>query len=313
MEQAEYTDFVSENDLPIFFHSWWLDALSHRDNWGVCISKDKDGSIVGVLPYYFTSFLNQKIIRTPPFTPYIGVWLKYPEGVWDNRKKISFENKIIDDLLDQLPKVAWYHQIHPGQLENWLPFHWQGFRQSTRYHFIIKKERLGLEIKKEQKKNIRTGEKYFKIIETQDAESNLSLVKKSYSRQGAKADFPESIYFLLAEAIFSKNQGLVLQAVDRESKRTIASQFLLWDSKYIYLWMHGLDRSQPNFRGASSILIWHAIQLAKKKNLDVNFCGSMLPGVAHFNESFGAEMMPVHQIYKASNRFLYVLRELLPR
>ena len=104
----QYQGDVGGNNLPIFFQPWWLDVVSQKGTWGACIAKSKNGEITGILPYYLTFFAGFKVIRMPPFTPYLGVWLNFPEGQWKKTKKYSFETQVISELIKQLPKVAWY-------------------------------------------------------------------------------------------------------------------------------------------------------------------------------------------------------------
>ena len=45
---------------------------------------------------------------------------------------------MLEDLINQVPKTAYYAQKQPIQLRNWLPFYWKGFKQTTRYTYQIK-------------------------------------------------------------------------------------------------------------------------------------------------------------------------------
>jgi hypothetical protein len=65
--------------------------------------------------------------------------------------------------------------------------------------------------------------------------------------------------------------------------------------------------------GAVQQLIWHAIQEVMKMGKSFNFEGSMLPHIEPVFRAFGAERKPVYQIYKASNKIIYALLELLRR
>ena len=96
-----YSKAIKEMNLPLFFQPWWLELVCNKGNWDVCISQNKEGKVSGVLVFYMIDFFGLKIIRTPPFTPYLGIWLNYPQNKMRNVKRYSFENKIIKELIIQ--------------------------------------------------------------------------------------------------------------------------------------------------------------------------------------------------------------------
>ena len=98
-----YDNFCVENQLPIFFHPWWLDSTAGKNNWNVVIYM-KSNEIFGVLPYYIKSKMSLNFIGIPKLTQHLGPWLKYPDGQ-KNNTKLSFEKEVLSYLIDNLPKA----------------------------------------------------------------------------------------------------------------------------------------------------------------------------------------------------------------
>lgn len=310
--RQRYENFARENDLPVFFNPWWLDIVCQKGSWNVCLVPSKEEKIVGSLPYYLTSFLGFKIIRTPPFTPYLGVWLDHSTCPERNIRKYGFENQVIDELIGQLPKVAWYHQIHPEQLQNWLPFYWKGFRQTTRYTYIFEEldaEKISSEMESTVRNKIRKAENRLKISCEDDLAGLLQTCEKTFKRQRLKSPLDKEILTNLHREIQKRSQGSIYFAKD-ENRKTHAAMYLIWDKSTAYCWMLGAD-TELRKSGAVQLLLWHSIQEVSKIVKRYNFEGSMLPHIEPVFRAFGAERKPVFQIRKSSNRFLEVLRVLL--
>jgi hypothetical protein len=308
--------FLEKGDAlntPVFFKPWWLDVVCKKGSWEVCISQDKSGKILGVLPYFVTVFLGFKLIRTPPLTPYLGIWLDYSECSNRNTNRYGFEVEVIENLLKQLPKVAWYHQIHPEQLQNWLPFYWQGYKQTTRYTYVF--EALDLEkiwegMRDDVRNKLRKAEKSgLTVRKSDDFDGFIRTLKNTFDRHQVPffENFP--IFISLHEEIQRRCQGAIYMVEDNTGA-IHAAIYLVWDAETAYCWQLGTDPTH-NKNGAAQLLIWHSIQLASKMVKRYNFEGSMLPHIEPVFRAFGAERKAVFQIRKFGNRLLEAIRILL--
>lgn len=290
---------------PIFFSSWWLDTVCKDGKWGMCISKLNERDVVGVLPYYLTSCFGVKIIRTPPFTPYLGVWLDYSNCSDKKFNRYSFENEVISDLVSQLPKVAWYHQVHPEQLTNWLPFYWRSYKQTTRYTYVLEDtntEKVFAEMKSEVRTRIRKAEVLFAIVENNDLGDFNRFYEKTMKRQNISLKRNRRVFESLHEEIQAREVGKIYYALDSNGNAA-AALYMIWDNTTAYYWLPCLDKKLGS-QGAAQLIIWHSIQEAFKMGKSYNFEGSMLPHIEPVFRAFGAERRPVFQIRKFGNRFL---------
>ena len=305
-----YLNLVNKLPLPIFFQPWWLDQVCIKGKWNVCISYNKVGFVTGVLTYYNSLYFGLKIIRTPPFTPYLGIWLNLSDFPEKNAKRYSFETHVIGQLIDMLPKVIWYHQIHPEQLQNWKPFYWLGYQQSTRYTYVF--ENIGIDeifagMKGDVRNKIRKAERSgLKVVKNNDLDTFLTIHQKTFVRQNISLQKQLHIFKKLHTVIHQKRQGSIYFAKDPIG-RFHAALYLIWDAETAYCWQLGAD-TKLRKSGAVQLLIWHSIQEAIKMEKGYNFEGSMLPHIEPVFRAFGAERKQVFQIRKSSNRFFEVLR-----
>ena len=73
----------NEADIPVYSRPWYLDAVCGENGWEVLLYY-KDENILASMPYYTTSRLGSKVIKMPPLTQTLGVFMKYPENLDSN-------------------------------------------------------------------------------------------------------------------------------------------------------------------------------------------------------------------------------------
>ena len=126
----------TEKSIPIFSRDWWLDAACGKDNWDVIIVEN-GGNIVASLPYTLEKKYGFYISRMPILTQKLGPWIRYPEGQ-KYSTKLEYEKKIFNELIKQIPsKIDLFLQAFDYSITNWLPFYWNGFKQTTRYTYVL--------------------------------------------------------------------------------------------------------------------------------------------------------------------------------
>ena len=302
--KASYAQAIQTGAFPLFHHPWWLDIVCQAGSWDVCTVQDKAGRVVGALPYYGTSRMGLKLIRMPPFTPWLGVWLDDSACPERLSRRYSFENQVIGQLVDQLPRVAWYHQIHPEGLQNWLPFYWRGYRQTTRYTYVLAAHDPQLifsDLKSEARTRIRKGYSLYEVVEDHTFSRFFVFYQRTMIHHGM-SKHKGKVFRELHDAIQSHTAGTIYYAVD-EKGIDCAAVYMIWDNQTAYYWLPCMDKVLGS-NGAVQLLTWHVIQEAMKMGKTFNFEGSMLPHIEPVFRAFGAERRPVFQIRKFGNRFL---------
>jgi len=151
----------TESSIPIFSKDWWLDAVCGKDNWDVVIFENKGNDIIAAMPYYaIKSRYGFKNIIMPKLTQTMGPWIKYPLNQ-KYSKKLSFEKKIFTELINKIPKHASFVQNFHYSITNWLPFYWHGFKQTTRYTYVIALtdlDRIFADFSRQKQRNIKKAD-----------------------------------------------------------------------------------------------------------------------------------------------------------
>ena len=252
------------------------------------------------------------MFKMPPLTPWIHIWFNYSPGMKYN-SRLSFEKEELDILLPQLPRSIRFYQKYSYEFTNWLPFYWRGFRQTTRYSYLINDLRdldaVYAAFKKNNRYEIRKAQKNLSVIDTEDMDSFYRINSLAFKRQNKKT--PYSLHFLkkLDASCKMRQSRKMFFAVDA-NERIHAALYLLWDERSAYYLMGGAD---PDVRssGATSLLIWHAIRFAATVSQKFDFEGSMIQPIEKFFRSFGARQTPYFAISK--NKFPMNFIELLRR
>lgn len=244
----------------------------------------------------------------PRLTPYLGPWLR-PSNA-KHSKQLSEEKDLMGELINQLPSYASFQMaLHPG-ITNWLPFYWQGFRQTTCYTYRIEKTLSPEDAWKETNQNIRTdirkAERSVRIVETEELGRLIALHRKSFERQNRPYPFDEGMIHRFHEECRRRNACRIMIAEDNEGKAH-AGAYLVTDSQAAYYLIGGGDPALRN-SGATSLVIWNAIQWALGRQLDFDFEGSMVEPIERFFRSFGAKQTPYFQITRTPSALVRTYR-----
>ncbi len=308
INKQKYKDFCKlENDLPIFSQHWWLDAVCGKDNWDVVII-EKGGQIWATMPYYTTRKMMLKMVFMPKITQFMGPYIKYPKGQKYERK-LSYEKEIMTELIDKLPKVDFFYQDFSPSIQNWLPFFWNGFKQTTRYTYSIEDtsdiDNIFSDFKSNIKTDIKKAKKIVNIDTSLGIENFYNINKMTFDRQNM--DIPYSLDFLrnFDKKCKENNASKIYFAIDKENNIHSAI-YVVWDKQTMYYLLSG---GNPQFRnsGATSLLLFEAIQDASKMGLSFDFEGSMIEPIEKVFRAFGGKLTPYYQVTKAKNRFIHSL------
>ncbi len=281
----------SENEpsIPLYSRAWWLDAVCGRDCWDVCLVADEEG-VTASMPYFMINKGGFKQIVQPPLTLNLGPWISPSKAKYS--KTLSREKALMEQLIAQLPKYHSFHQNWHYSKQNWLPFYWKGFKQTTRYTYVIENLKdldavLG-EFSSSYRNKIRKAEKLVSVEKNLSLEQFYKLNKMTFERQNLT--IPYSYDFLVKQdsALVAQGCREVFYAVD-DSGAIHSALYLIWDDMSSYVHLVGEDPSLRN-SGAGIKLIWEAIKYSSQElGLDMlDFAGSMIEGVEQVRRDCGA-------------------------
>lgn len=303
--KEKYRNFCkTEKSIPIFSKDWWMDAVCGEDNWDVVLIENH-GEIIASLPYFKKRKYGFNIITMPHLTQNFKLWIKYPENQ-KYEKKLSFENKIILELIDKLPKYDMLNLNFHYSLTNWLPFYWKGFKQTTRYVYVIEDlkniESVFLNFNQSKRKEIRRAEKIVSIIDNFTLKDFYEINKLTFKRQNLKIPFSFELINKIDVVCKKNNCRKIFFAVDKKN-RIHEVLYCIYDDISVCCIIGGGD---PKLRksNANSLIHFEAMKFASKNNLKYNFEGSMIQGVEGFFRAFGAVQKPYFNITKMNSKIL---------
>lgn len=307
-----YQQFLQQHDLPIFFQDWWLDAVCKNGSWDVALAYKKDGQICGVLPYHLTKMKGRQVIVPPMLTPQTGIWIIYPPTI-NHTKRFTYEKRIIEELLQQLPSVTYYVQNFSPLFRNGQPLYWLGYQNHLRYSYRLNDlhdlDSVQQKFAGRLRRTLRKAAEKVSIKVSTDLRALYTVNQKTFERQNLPVPYSFDFLKRIDAATKSRQQRTIYLATD-DAGELHAGLYIVWDNDTTYNLVAGGD---PNFRqsGAMQLLLWRAIQDAATRDHIFDFEGSMLENVAFSFQSYGAELTPYLRFYKPKNRFWATLWTLL--
>lgn len=304
MNQPAYRQFCNTvADLPVFAQDWYLDAVCSEGVWDAAVVSE-NGTIAGVLPYFLKQRYGFRYITMPPFVKHLGPFLA-PE--W---RVLKHEHRLYAELIAQLPKIHGFIQDFHPSVANWLPFHWSGYRQTTRYVYqldIRDMDRVRAGINRNMRRNIQKAEDLLTVNHDGSLEEVYRLNRLSFDRKNLGLPYSFEQFRVHDEALAAHQARYLFFARDPQG-RIHSAAYLIRDRHTAYYHICGDD---PALRqsGSGILLIWRAIQFAAEV-LQVavfDFEGSMLPEVEAIRRQFGAHQTPYFRIWKYNSPLFKLL------
>ena len=300
-----YKAFCAQHHLPLPFQPWWLDAVCIHGHWNACIAQNKAGQTVGVMPYYLVRRWGLKTIVQPPHTAYSGPWvlpIDKPEA--KRSTQYTHELKIMQMLLEQLPRTAYFRQHFHPTCTNWLPFHWAGYRQTTRYTYRFNQvQQVENEWKSAIQKKIQRIEQNVQIVENVNFDSATDLMSQSLRRQGIGTNKVNAALLCLYQVLQQRAQIVLLGLAESGTGRIVAAQALALNQTEASFLFSG-QVIEPGLPYLNYRLLYESLQWCAQRGLQADLEGSMHAGVEQVFRSMGAERTPYFQVSRVPNRIL---------
>ena len=281
---------------------WWLDAVCvHGLNWNVALAKDKNDNISAALCFCEKHKWGFKKVTMPHLTQFTGVWMK-PLEHKNSPEKQSHEQNQLQQIIAQLPHCQHFTLRTHFNMIDWLPFYWTGFKQTTRYTYIIPSlSDLNLVFNNFEgnvKRAIRQNEGKYTIEQSDDFDLFLKLKYKNDST-------PLSIWYNLNDILSKKQQKRLYFARNTEGVAE-ATAYIVWDNSTAYYLASGTTELGRKNQ-VMSLLLWQAMQDCASHVTVFDFEGSMLKTVEPYFRRFGTEQKAYFQFSKFSNKFIEIL------
>lgn len=310
-----YRSFArSHSPLPLFHQPWWLDIVCGEDRWDVALSITNQ-QITGALPYQKGKKWGFIWSDMPPLTPYLGPYLVYPDQQQKKPQRYAFEKRVLLQLIEELPGFFFFQQRWRIENQNWLPFYWNNFRQSTFYTFVLsdlsEETALFEQFRPALRNKIRIAESIYRIVSIHDPALFYEINQPAFQRRSIPVPYSKVLLQQVSEALLKRQSIKFYFAKNARTDEPEAAIFLAFDQNYAYLLATG--RKLHSHSGAVPLLIWQALKDLKHAKRQFDFEGSVMPGVEQFFRSFGGQMRPYYRVYKARYRALEIIKIMLTK
>jgi len=281
-----------------------MDLACLKGNWDVVFAEDADHNLEGIFVFHIRKYRGFTVLLMPPQTFYNGIYILPTEST-KATTQISHDVKVIEKLLDKLPKHDLFYQQLSPQITNALSFIWQGYKLTTRYTYILEvesktEEDLWGELKTKVRNKIRKAMDLCSIKEI-DFVTFWSHCEKSFSSKNQSTPFNKTVLENAYSVFHPKQQCKITACIDNASGEILASTFLSNDSEFTY-YVAGYFNQERKESGALSFLLWDNITHTKTKYFD--FEGSMIKNVEYFFRAFGGELTPHYKVWRINNPLL---------
>ena len=288
----------TETSIPIFSRDWCLDTVCGKDKWKVLLVEEKE-RITAAMPLYCP---RQGIISMPSYTQTMGPWFAPESKDTKYTKTLGHRQVLCKQLLNTLKSYPYFMQNFHYGITDWLPFYWEGYRQTTRYTYMLKDIRNTKAILGNMSFNIRRNitkarDKYHITVKKGiSIEEFLLIQAQTFKRQQITNKEDMEVLIKLINICRKRDQGDLWGGYD-EKGRLHAVAFIVWQESSAWYLAGG---GNPTLResGAHSLILWEAIRYVSQYTDTFDFEGSMIPGVERFFREFGAIQTPFFTITK---------------
>jgi hypothetical protein len=285
----------TEPSIPVFSQDWWLDTVCGREKWDVILKEEK-GRLLAAMPLYLPI---PHIVSMPPFTQTMGPWFRPVTEDTKYSTALAQRQEAGKMLASGLKKYSAFLQNFHYTVTDWLPFYWEGYRQTTRYTYLLNDikdtGRMWENMSPHIRRHIsRAGEKHrLSARRGVTAGELLRVHRLTFGRQGLKPRHT-AVLERLVNTCLDRRQGDVWGGYDAED-RLHAAAFVAWQDSSAYYIAGGTDPALCD-SGAHALVLWQAIRDVSRYTSLFDFEGSMLPGVERFFRGFGAAQTPYFTI-----------------
>jgi hypothetical protein len=300
--KEKFREICKNYDIPLFLTDCWMDAVNEND-WDVVIYEENNVALAFFV--YASRFkAKMRIIGSPQLTQFSGLY--FIDDFKHVKDKVKIQNRIIDNLVLELPKYSKLSLSLHTSIFNLQGFYWKDFKLSFRYTYQINNTKLYDLNSVSQKARNRINkikDKY--ILKTTNDMKLLHNLHNHFIKERHKKI---SYSLELLESIERISRKLECgQAFFLESKLdcTIVSVcYIVWDSFSAYLIING---SRFNLKDGSNLLMIYLVIKWVSDYSDIfDFEGSMIEDVESTYRNLGGKQNIYFNINHTPSRLLRV-------
>lgn len=294
-------------DSPLWHRPAWLDATAGENSWDVVLLTHSN-EIVAALPYVrrqrrALGLLPYTTIGSPPLTQALGPW-------WPDADFVPLDERMrrITELFRQLPAADAYLQNWVPEMDTWLPLHWEGYAQNTRYSYRIPlsnslDERMS-ELRSTVRNRIRKAEASGVIVsratDTGALQRLRHLIESSFTRQGRRVPYKSDVINRIS---CIRGGGIVSRLYEARLKDQPVAMTLVVAAGGISFNLAPGINAIGRSTGAGQAVLWKALNDESEFGSAIfDFEGSMLEGVERHYRHFGGKPFSYHRVERIRRR-----------
>jgi len=244
--------------------------------------------------------LGQRLIHMPRLTQMLGALL--PPATRDSYvANLSSKMEILSELVKAIPRFSLFSMNFHYNFRNWLPFYWAGYRQTTRYTYVIADltdlDAVFQGFSKRAKQHVRRARRLGVTVQrSENLEDFLELHEMTFARQSLSMPYTRAFVEALDAACASRRARAIHVARDAQGRKHVAT-YVVHDRKSAYLISSG---GNPELRssGAKYLAVWEAIKFCSTVSKRFDFEGSCKRNLEQHVRAFGGTQMPYFNISK---------------
>lgn len=268
----------------IFQEDWWCDA-SNPGEWHKIEIEDGGRKLAE-----FTFARKKKYGFYEVGMPYLSRAMD-PVISIDAKKpttRLDSNVRLIKKIADALPKYDHFWYTLPPESDNELAFNLAGFQTESQYTFRRypdDPEDIWESMEQKTRNIVKKGLAEFELEIHGDLDRYIRVSRQFVARRSWFNKIDYDAVQRIWSAAYSRSQAAVL-SVSTPNQRDCAVAIVVWDDQCLYYW---LATRHPAAAGnsANSVLIWHAMELAKQKGLIFDLDGYASPSSGQFLSRFG--------------------------
>jgi hypothetical protein len=287
--------------VPTIFHErWWLDAATQR-HWEAA-EVLHGARCVGWMPYTLSGHRGFRVSVMPRLAHLLGPAIDAGTGTANTRwlRRLG----ILQELVQQVPKVALFSQTCHPDLPDVLGFQVVGFESFVQFSAEVaaQPESAAWSGLRDKTRNVIRRARERAGIETLTDPSEFArFYLSNLARTGDHSYFDAGRIAPLYEAAHSRGRARIVGARVKGG-RLAAAVFYVWDDRRVWYFLSTRDAACAS-NGVVSLLVWEGMRMAGERGLVFDFDGIASEGAARFYSGFGARICPRFAIYRRSTAY----------
>jgi hypothetical protein len=254
----------------VFHEPWWLDITTD----GRCdVAVVNDGNeVIAEMPYMLHRKGPWLLSTQPPLTRTLGPIIKPPKKPSDQDWR--YRMNVTAELISKLPRCALFQQTFDTRIGDAIAFNLNHFAVTTSYTLTSSPERSEQDVWRKMRANtrnvIRRAEESMMVSQIVNADEFVGFYDANLAHSKRRNVYGSKLMRRLIAEVIRRQAGMALGAFS-DGKTLSAALTLVWDHSTMYYLLS--TRSVQAHAGSAALLLWHALRIARERNLIFDFDG----------------------------------------